>query len=113
MAPPGDLPEPGFYYHYKHDPAGPLNNYAYEVLGVGCDTEGDWETPEAYMVIYRPLYEESPSYRAGRLWYLRPVGMFMDDVQKDDAPPMPRFHRVMNPEILAEFTKLRKEMYGE
>jgi hypothetical protein len=25
------VPEPGFYYHYKHDPNGTVNNYAYEV----------------------------------------------------------------------------------
>ena len=24
--PPEKRPEPGFYYHYKHDPDGPLNN---------------------------------------------------------------------------------------
>ncbi len=112
MNPPGDLPEPGFYYHYKHDPSGTLDNYAYEVLGTGCDTEADWAAPEAYMVVYRPLYEASPSYKAGRLWYLRPAAMFMDDVIKDDAPPVPRFHRIMNPEIIAELEKKRREMYG-
>jgi hypothetical protein len=25
--PPANLPEPGFYYHFKHDPAGPMNSY--------------------------------------------------------------------------------------
>jgi len=25
---PEQCPEPGYYYHYKHDPNGPLNNYA-------------------------------------------------------------------------------------
>jgi len=29
IPPPKNLPEPGYYYHFKHDPAGPLNNYAY------------------------------------------------------------------------------------
>lgn len=30
---PTQVPERGFYYHYKHDPAGSVDNYAYEVLG--------------------------------------------------------------------------------
>ena len=31
IPPPKTLPEPGYYYHFKHDPAGPLNNYAYYI----------------------------------------------------------------------------------
>lgn len=113
MTPPNELPEPGFYYHYKHDPAKPLNNYAYEVFGVGCGSEADWSKPDAYMVIYRPLYEESPAYQAGKLWFLRPVAMFMGDVTgKNGEPPVPRFHKISNPEIIAELASVKKLMYG-
>ncbi len=111
MMPPTDLPEPGFYYHYKHDPAGPLENYAYEVIGTGCNTEGDWASPDAYFVIYRPLYENSPAYEAGWLWYLRPATMFMEDVMKPDGMQTPRFHRIVNPEIVSELEERRKELY--
>ncbi len=38
---PTTIPEKGFYYHYKHDPKGEVNNYAYEVMGVGSHTEED------------------------------------------------------------------------
>ena len=38
---PKRVPEPGFYYHYKHNPNGPVNDYAYEVVGVGFHTEDD------------------------------------------------------------------------
>jgi hypothetical protein len=34
IPPPKKLPEPGYYYHFKHDPDGPLNNYAYYIYGV-------------------------------------------------------------------------------
>lgn len=113
MTPPERLPEPGFYYHYKHDPAGPLNNYAYEVFGAGCGTEMDWSRQDAYMVIYRPLYENSPAYRAGKLWFLRPAAMFMGDVEGEEgAPPVPRFRKITNPEIIAELTAAQKRMYG-
>jgi hypothetical protein len=42
IPPPKKLPEPGYYYHFKHDPDGPLNNYAYYIYGVGHHTEDDW-----------------------------------------------------------------------
>ena len=32
IPPPKKLPEPGYYYHFKHDPDGPLNNYAYYIM---------------------------------------------------------------------------------
>jgi hypothetical protein len=111
MTPPPDLPEPGFYYHYKHDPAGPLENYAYEVIGTGCGTEEDWSSPNAYSVIYRPLYESSPAYKAGWLWFLRPAVMFTEDVVKPDGMKTPRFHRIVNPEIISELDAKRKELY--
>ena len=41
VPPPEQCPEPGYYYHYKHDPNGPLNNYAYYIYGVGHHTEDD------------------------------------------------------------------------
>jgi len=110
--PPSRLPEPGFYYHFKHDPAGPLNNYAYEVLGVAHHTEDDCRPQDVYMVVYRPLYDTAFVYQHGKMFDVRPLGMFLEDVQKGDAPPVPRFHRIMNPEIIAELVKLRKEMYG-
>ena len=33
MPPPAELPEPGYYYHFKHDPDGPLSNYALYLRG--------------------------------------------------------------------------------
>jgi hypothetical protein len=65
IPPPGTLPEPGYYYHFKHDPNGPLNNYTYYIYGVGHHTEDDCRAEDAFMQIYRPLYEESYAYRNG------------------------------------------------
>src|SRR5438105_9138829 len=69
--PPKDLPEPGYYYHFKHDPDGPLNNYAYYIYGVGHHTEDDCRTEDSFMQVYRPLYENSYAYRNGGLFDLR------------------------------------------
>ena len=44
IPPPDQRPDPGYYYHFKHDPAGPLNNYAYYIYGVGHHTEDGCRT---------------------------------------------------------------------
>ena len=75
---PKKLPETGYYYHFKHDPDGPLNNYAYYIYGVGHHTEDDCPTEDAFMQVYRPLYEEAYAYRNGGLFDLRPLHMFLN-----------------------------------
>jgi hypothetical protein len=76
IPPPDQRPEPGYYYHFKHDPAGPLNNYAYYIYGVGHHTEDDCRAEDSFMQVYRPLYENSYAYRNGGLFDLRPLYMF-------------------------------------
>ena len=49
--PPAELPEPGYYYHFKHDRDGPLNNYANYIYGVGHHTEGDCRAEDALMQV--------------------------------------------------------------
>ena len=78
---PKKVPELGFYYHYKHDPSGSVNNYAYEVVGVGFHTEDDAREGEEHFVIYRPLYEASV-YKASKTFNIpcfdnRPLEMWM------------------------------------
>src|SRR5258708_23263286 len=73
VPPPERRPEPGYYYHYKHDPNGPLNNYAYYIYGVGHHTEDDCRPEDAFMQVYRPLYETAYAYRNGGVVYPRPV----------------------------------------
>src|SRR5271169_5063166 len=68
IPPPSKLPEPGYYYHFKHDPDGPLNNYAYYIYGIGHHTEDDCRTEDAFMQVYRPLYEGAYAYRNGGLF---------------------------------------------
>ena len=104
---PEHVPEPGFYYHYKHDPNGPENDMAYEVLGTGWHTE----TGE-FSVLYRPLYATSGAYISGKLTYLRPLGMFVDTVQKPEYTG-PRFVRITDPSIIERMKALRAELYGQ
>lgn len=108
---PDKVPEPGFYYHYKHDPNGALSNYAYEVLGVGHHTENDSRPEDANMVVYRPLYESSLVYQAGKMFDLRPIDLFLEDVTKD-GKIIARFQKITDPKIIGELEKIKKEMYG-
>ena len=106
---PEKIPENGFYYHYKHDPSGTVNNYAYEVIGVGCHTEDDCRPEDANMVIYRPLYD-SFVYKAGRLYDLRPLDMWMGKVTKD-GKTFSRFKKIEDEAVIRELKKIKKEMY--
>lgn len=102
-------PEKGFYYHYKHDPMGEVNNYAYEVLNIAHHTEiDDWDKNP--FVIYRPLYESSV-YKRGKHWDARPLGMFMEAIEKN-GKIMPRFTKITDPQIRAKLSEIRDRMYN-
>ncbi|MDO8623902.1 MAG: DUF1653 domain-containing protein [bacterium] len=104
---PEKIPEKGFYYHYKHDPNGPVNNYAYEVMGVGHHTEEE----NIYFVIYRPLYEEAFVYKNGKMFDARPLAMFMEEVEKD-GKRIPRFSKITESELIANLAAIRDKMYA-
>jgi hypothetical protein len=103
---PSNIPKKGFYYHYKHDPKGSVNNYAYEVMGVGSHTEED----ETFMVVYRPLYETASVYQAGKHFDLRPLPMFMEEVTKDGKTHS-RFTPITDQSTLDELQEIKKKMY--
>ena len=100
---PANVPEKGFYYHYKHEPTGELNNYAYEVIGVGLHTE-----VRDYAVIYRPLYKNGFLEPAD--YCMRPYDMFIGEVVKDGVS-VPRFTKISDPKALAELEAIRGRMY--
>jgi len=111
---PKRVPEPGFYYHYKHDPIGAVNNYAYEVVGVGFHTEDDTRPGEEHFLIYRPLYEASV-YKASKELSIpcldaRPLEMWMEEVTKE-GKTFPRFQKITDPAVIEQFEKIRSEMY--
>lgn len=112
---PKRVPKPGFYYHYKHDPQGAINNYAYEVVGVGFHTEDDTRPGEEHFLIYRPLYEASV-YRASQELGIagfdaRPLEMWMSDVEKGGVT-IPRFSIITDPSVIARLEQIRHQMYG-
>ncbi len=102
-------PEKGFYYHYKHDPAGPVNNYAYEVMGIGHHTEDDCRPIDQYVVVYRPIYEAFV-YKNGKMFDIRPRDMFLEEVTKD-GKTFPRFQKIIDPEVIQKLIAIRDEMY--
>ncbi len=107
---PRAFPELGFYYHYKHNPDGESNNYAYEVVGVGHHTEDDCRPEDQYMVVYRPLYEAFV-YKAGKLFDLRPLDMWMGTVEKDGRT-IQRFTKITDDVVIAELERVRATMYS-
>ncbi len=104
-------PEPGFYYHYKHDPAGPINNYAYYIYGVGHHTEDDCRPQDAFMQVYRPLYE-SFVYKNGKMFDLRPLHMFYEPAEWKGAQ-VPRFTKITDEATLGVLRGIKQKMYFE
>ncbi len=102
--------ETGFYYHYKHDPQGSINNYAYEIMGVGHHTEDDCRPEDQHMIVYRPIYEAFV-YKNGKMFDLRPISMFTEPVTKD-GKTFPRFQKITDPVVIAELVKIRDSMYN-
>src|SRR5271163_1984917 len=100
MKTPTNVPEKGFYYHYKHDPNGTINNYAYELVGVGCHTEDDCRPEDQNLVVYRPLYETAFVYKTGKFFDIRPLEMFLENVTKN-GEIIPRFQKITDPKIVA------------
>ncbi len=111
---PEKVPDKGFYYHYKHDPNGAVNNYAYEVLGVGFHTEDDTRPGEEHFVVYRPLYESSV-YEASKELSVpcfdnRPLKLWMGTVEKG-GKTFPRYELITDPQIIRELEGICEQMY--
>jgi hypothetical protein len=115
-------PEKGFYYHYKRDPKAAVNEYAYEVLGTAFSTEAGSkvlspdsedikEFEKTEVVIYQPLYESALVYGAGKLFWTRPVSMFLEKVMKDGQETT-RFIKITDPEIIKQLEAIRDKLYA-
>lgn len=106
-----EIPEKGYYYHYKHDPSLSVNNYAYELIDVGVHSEDDCRPIDANMAVYKPLYKESGVYQHGKVLILRPLEMWLGEVVKN-GKTVKRFEKISNEKIISELNKIKKEMYG-
>ena len=107
---PKEFPEPGFYYHYKHNQEKGVGDYAYEFLSVGFHTE----TGEAF-VNYRPLYREASVYKASLEMGVpandtRPLNMWMENVTKNGETIL-RFRKINDPSIISQLKGIRAQMY--
>lgn len=98
-----NIPEKGFYVHYKHDPSGVPHNYMYEVVGIGRNTEDKTLT-----VLYRPLYKSEWMPPADL--QSRPLEMFFEEVEKDGIKLL-RFTLITDPALIAELEGVKQAMY--
>jgi len=110
MKKPKRVPKRGFYRHYKHDPKKGITNYSYEILGVGVHTEDECRPEDINMMVYRPLYKDAFVYRAGKLFDLRPLGMFYEKALWKGKKVI-RFTLVTDKKLIAKLRKIRDRMY--
>jgi hypothetical protein len=108
---PKQMPAPGYYYHYKHDPAGPVENYAYYIYGVGHHTEDDCRPEDSNLLNYRPLYDAFV-YKNGKMLDNRPLGMFFKP-QEWQGRAVERFTRITDEAVIKQLQAIRRKMYPE
>ena len=58
--------------------------------------KGDCRAEDAFMQVYRPLYEEAYTYRNGGLFDLRPLHMFFEAAERK-GKKVPRFTTIVDP----------------
>jgi len=75
------------YYHFKHDPLLGADNHLYEIVGLGDDTETG-----KIVVIYRPVYESKYLTEKGAEYFVRPLSVFLDFVDREEYKG-PRFYK--------------------
>lgn len=63
------------------------------------------------MVVYQPLYESAGVYKIGKHWDVRPLSMFMENVEKDGIT-RPRFQKITDVDIIARLETVKKSMYS-
>ncbi len=68
-----------FYYHFKHNPKKGINNYAYYIEGLALHSE----SVEVF-VAYRPLYSPNHVINNDCNFYVRPLSMFLEKVEKPE-----------------------------
>ena len=90
---------------------GPLNNYAYYICGVGHHTEDECRPEDAFMQVYRPLYEEAYAYRNGGLFDLRPLGMFYQPATWKGREVQRFTTKVTDPKVIAQLEAIKIRMY--
>ena len=83
---------------------------AYYIYGVGHHTEEDCRAEDAFIQVYRPLYEEAYAYRHGGLFDLRPLQMFFEPA-KWNGQEVPRFTRIRDPDVIALLEAIKARMY--
>lgn len=97
------IPENGFYYHYKHDDAKGFNDYAYEVVGLALHSE-----EKSYLVLYRPLYEND--WLAPAQCSARPLELFFNEVTYNNRT-LSHFWKITNPDVVAKLEEMKKKLY--
>jgi hypothetical protein len=106
MTPPWVVP-PGFYYHYKRDTAADVDVGAYEVLGVGVNSE-----TEDLEVEYRPIYKEGAMFlreKSARCFH-RKLLNFLDKVRKGNGL-VQRFTRITDEDTINRLEYFRDQYY--
>lgn len=86
-----------YYYHFKHDPSVSINNYAYELIGLGKNADTDEE-----FVIYKPLYRNDHIGKCD--FYIRSKNNFFETIIRK-GKKIKRFKKISDKKVIAQLSK--------
>lgn len=89
-----------YYYHFKHDPQGSVENYAYKIIGTAIHSE-----TEEILVVYQPMYKGSWVEEHGVDYTARPLSMFIGTTERD-GKTLKRFAKITDEGVIAELERL-------
>lgn len=100
------VPKAGdFYYHFKHNSKLSINNFAYKIIGLGTHTETD-----EIMVVYQPFYRESKVFENKVDFRIRPLSMFLENVEKPEINYFgPRFIPILDEKLIKELENTQQK----
>ncbi len=101
----------GFYYHFKHDRNGPINNCAYEVLGAAINSDFEEDDLGYTGVIYRPLYVNELLAKEGSSFFRRASADFISE-KVNNGIAVKRFTEISDREVISKLEAIRDEMYN-
>lgn len=100
-----NLPELGFWRHYKYDPEQGWDHHAYVATHFSLDTDTD-----LLRVAYLPLYYETSYLRVAKDCSIS-LGRWNSMVEWR-GESVPRYTRITDPETIEKLRVREQEMYG-
>jgi len=99
----------GYYYHFKHDSDG-REQLRLLHLRRRPSHEENCRSEDAFMQVYRPLYEEAYATGTAGFSICAQLHMFFDPADWK-GKQVPRFTKISRPDVIVQLAAIKARMY--